>query len=774
MASHKLKCVFILIALGISTRVHAQRQPGNRGSKAAAELACLTNKNEEKLFAAIKLKDSASVQDLLASGVNPNARAEINFEGWEPHMVTCATALMIAARVGDARTAQLLLAAKADVNARDNVGRYIWEYAVGYYTMLQLVSALQSEDEKVQSTVASARLQAEMDARLQLAKVLLASGVDLETSGMDNGGQTPMYHSVDAAILTGDVRILKLLIAAGAHVNMKNDSILAYATMTGQMVQGKLKEGTTSNLRATEAEVIDLLLKAGANVNSNRNGFTPLMMAAGGSRLEGSMRRLKVLLAAGADVNAQYDTSTALLYALKPFQGSWRDPLGAFRDQIEAVKLLLAAGADPNKGSALHVALDTYSGYSLFRFPSEREALFQALMAAGADPSARDDQGRTVLMHALEDLFRDGGNGVYAEEDKLHLLKSLIAGGADVNMRDKQGKTALNEAILNRSDEVVRTLIAAGANLTVPDKDGASPMHLAAAGGRRAAVVRLLIKSGANINVRDKEGRTPLMVAIAPGTWTYGDQEKNCREMVDLLLHASATVDVRSHNSDTPLIIAARRYGSDGDRWRRESEPDEFILTELIAAGAKVKEVNEDGESALSIIAAKSGPGSLPIINRLIASAQHDDSHWRPPVAVLLAAIRRAAGHSAPNVVHALVAAGADVNGVDEAGRSVLISAITESGNLDVVSALLKAGTRVNAKDINGDTALIAAVREYQPGENDFIKNALRRDLEVIRALLVAGADTGATGKDGQNALALAEKSSNQKLIDLIRQKAQP
>jgi ankyrin repeat protein len=74
-------------------------------------------------------------------------------------------------------------------------------------------------------------------------------------------------------------------------------------------------------------EVKRILLK-GANINSIRNGLTPLTLAARSN----SIKSLKTLIEAGADLNKNTGTP-ALLYAVT-------------FDHIECVKELIRAGAD--------------------------------------------------------------------------------------------------------------------------------------------------------------------------------------------------------------------------------------------------------------------------------------------------------------------------------------------------------------------------------------------------------------------------------------------
>jgi hypothetical protein len=99
-------------------------------------------------------------------------------------------------------------------------------------------------------------------------------------------------------------------------------------------VHANSRQGKTPLLDAVRRhrlDVIDALLRAGAEVNAGDGyGTTPLMMAAG----NGDLPALDRLIEAGAAVNAQdYQGTTALMFA-------------AGVGEKEAVKRLLAAGAD--------------------------------------------------------------------------------------------------------------------------------------------------------------------------------------------------------------------------------------------------------------------------------------------------------------------------------------------------------------------------------------------------------------------------------------------
>lgn len=97
-------------------------------------------------------------------------------------------------------------------------------------------------------------------------------------------------------------------------------------------------------------------------------------------------------------------------------------------------------------------------------------ALPARLVAAGADPAARDSEGRTALMNAVRAVAwinRDEARAAVAT------IKPLVAAGVPPGALDKEGRTALHEA---GSYEAVVALLAAGARADMVDKDGRSPV----------------------------------------------------------------------------------------------------------------------------------------------------------------------------------------------------------------------------------------------------------------------------------------------------------
>jgi len=109
-------------------------------------------------------------------------------------------------------------------------------------------------------------------------------------------------------------------------------------------------------------------------------------------------------------------------------------------------------------------------------------------------------------------------------------------------------------------------------------------------------------------------------------------------------------------------------------------------------------------------------------------------------------ALMYAAITGSKDLILSLIAKGAEVNAKDLQGRTVLIEALTTENDLplEVIKAIIDAGAEVNVRSDSGVTPIMLAA----PGST-----------EVLRLLIEAGADVNAQDEEGFTALMRAKRN---------------
>ncbi len=128
------------------------------------------------------------------------------------------------------------------------------------------------------------------------------------------------------------------------------------------------------------------------------------------------------------------------------------------------------------------------------RSESDKFPILYSLIEQGANVNARDRQGRSALIIALD---RELGR----------IASLLIEKRADVNAIDRQGRNALIVAIDRKLYDIASFLISRSTNLNVQNSEGQTALILAAKQGK-SDLVEKLVTYGANSEVKDKHGKT--------------------------------------------------------------------------------------------------------------------------------------------------------------------------------------------------------------------------------------------------------------------------
>ncbi|MCL4360768.1 ankyrin repeat domain-containing protein [Candidatus Dependentiae bacterium] len=159
---------------------------------------------------------------------------------------------------------------------------------------------------------------------------------------------------------------------------------------------------------------------------------------------------------------------------------------------------------------------------SIIKIPRNLDLLVRLLAFLGKlDITITDDRKITMLMGA-------------ARLNLKNLADALIKAGTDINAKDEDGKTALIWASGVGHDKMVELLIKAKANLNEIDSTERNAlMSLIANSGpyqHHTDAAKLLIDAKIDLSAKDKFGWTALMLA----------QMRSEKEIVDMLLQAGA------------------------------------------------------------------------------------------------------------------------------------------------------------------------------------------------------------------------------------------
>ena len=172
-----------------------------------------------------------------------------------------------------------------------------------------------------------------------------------------------------------------------------------------------------------------------------------------------------------------------------------------------------------------------------------RPDMVRELIQKGANVTARDNNGKTVLMYAAE-----GTAGV----NMVTVLQNFwVDANTNINMRDSDGKTALMYAVSGKNSQLIKPhmLLARNANADATDDTGKTVL-MYAVGNHEARVdakaIEELLAAVKRIDQNDDNGRTALMYA-AEG----GDIGK-----VRLLLAAGANASVQTQDGKTAADFA--------------------------------------------------------------------------------------------------------------------------------------------------------------------------------------------------------------------------
>jgi len=348
------------------------------------------------------------------------------------------TALMLS--VSNTETAKMLIDKGASLDIQTIGGETALMYAAGKHT--EVVKLLLEKGANILIRQSSFKISpnamdyAARHGNIEAAKLILAKAI---SQGVKD---EILFSAVHWAVISDQVEMVKYLLDQGANIE-------------GNDVLG----GFTPLMNTSLFEMVDLLVKRGANVNAkNKFNYTPLHKAVFNfvedKRKEKDCEKiLNLLISKGANLDAQDNNGNS--------------PLINAVQKIAPTKILIAKGADvnqsnKNKETPLMIAAKGGLVRVVLAIPviGPYTEACKLLIAKGADVNAADAFGKTALMHAAGAAHVQGNNyNSYTE-----LLAFFIEKGATIDLEDKNGFTALYWAQRFNRTKSAEFLLSKGAN----------------------------------------------------------------------------------------------------------------------------------------------------------------------------------------------------------------------------------------------------------------------------------------------------------------------
>jgi len=461
-------------------------------------------------------------------------------------------------------------------------------------------------------------------------------------------------------IKAGDREGALTLVRAGADINApQNDGTTALLwsvykvdeELTATLLRNEANPDSQNNFGATplaeaarvaNPALVAMLLEAGANPNlANADGQTPLMLAA----WTGNVEVARLLIDHGAQVNAEenWTGQNALMWA-------------ASRHHPAMVSLLIDSGANVNVRARVfdwrrQITSEPRNQYRpvggltplLYAARSGCTECVRDILEAGADINLPTPEGVTPLLVAIDNFHFDTAN-------------TLLDAGADPKSFDWWGRTPLYSAI------DVRTIESRGQILDSTQQQAALDL------ARRLLDMGVMVDATLNFGRPGTGGGNGRFMDehLTTGTTTLlRAAVSHDHEAVALLLDYDADVDRPNIFGATPLIVASglatpRGLLSDGSVYSAPNVQERAIKTIslLLDAGADINARVTDTSSYTALI-----PRHNAMTDRQGQTAIFGPGKW-----------------GWMDVAEFLVANGADVDVVDDFGKTPVDSARAQAG----------------------------------------------------------------------------------------------
>ncbi|XP_022687869.1 transient receptor potential cation channel subfamily A member 1 homolog [Varroa jacobsoni] len=466
-------------------------------------------------------------------------------------------ALHLAAEKGHEDIVDILLEAKAFVNARSQKGVTPMHMASenGY---ADIVRKLQASGALIDALSLSKKTPLHLAAskgQLDVTALLVDLGSDMYA--LDSQGQTPMMLAIE----NDHSEIVKLFLRRKPDLaTMSNAKGFTCAHIAAM-------KGSTSVIK----ELMKFNKSIVTSAKNKTTDSTPLHLAAAG----GYTKVVKMCLEAGANpMEENSDGDTPLHLAAKNGHVTVA--------RVLAREVPWTTTSKKTGLTALHVAANN----GQMDFVREMLTEVQAAIASQPLPDGGGDYGMTAL-HLAAAAGHEGVVRMLLNSTGINVDAATVNEGMyPLHFAAQGGHLAVASLILSRAEQ----------QLSCVDKMGRTPLHVAAAAGKRE-MVGLLHSQGAEINAADNMGWTAL----------HYSSKNGFLPVVKILVENGATAKVPTKDGKVPLCLAAAEGHYD-------------IISYLLKKDHDTSDLMEDKHFLIDLMVSAKVHQNKPIIDFILAS----------------------------------------------------------------------------------------------------------------------------------------------------------
>lgn len=597
-----------------------------------------------------------------------------------------------------------------------------------------------------------------------IVKYLLENNANF--GAQDSSGATPLHE----AVRFGKIEIARMLLNAGASVNAKDNLgktpimlILPrakmkeiYSLLISYKADMKDKDMFGDNVLHTaammnaDAEVIELLVKSGVDVNArNKEGVTPLEIAV----QQKSIPTIKLLTLNGANIHTQNTRGESpLSLALEEVDNDILDAvvnqtniLSQDSDGNTPIHIALIKDADLAKVKYLISLTDDVNtrnrnGNSALYYAimKNRQQVGEILLEKNADIFSTNTNNNSPLRLALKyggaiqdwlitskTIKSTDGSGntalhYAAEWEYGQAISSLLTKGADISAKNANGETPLFSATKTNNPEIIQLIVDGGADISARDNLGSISLHTAVRWDAEASMEKL-ISLGINVNAQNTSGKSALSEACLTGKMN----------LATTLLDNGADPNACDTNGVTILMDAIRGQNYD-------------VIKMLLAYGANpnVQEVNGRNSYHEAAIT-----GNIKIIKLIRDSGVNPlsrDKHGNTPFSIVM--------KKDVDTIKAVL--GDSYTITDSDGNSPIHLVVKAGAGNRLIQFLIDEGYPVDTRNSDGYTALNYAIEE--------------NDISTALLLLENGANPFQMIDKKRNGVTIALEKNNKRMISNI------